>query len=144
MNNPKTQPWVEQLKKEAEQQSPPFSADLHGRVMRRVRETQLTAAPSSPLMDRWKLAVVGLAAAAAVVIVIAWLRPTANLHPQPIVRNDLGGVDRLILSAGHPIRWSLDQPTTSGSLAYLDQDAKTFGRYVMRQLDGLSEPKKVN
>ncbi len=129
------------LKREAARMAEPFSESLHGRVMRRVSESRAQAAPP-PTAARWPFAAIGLAAAAvAVALVVFHTQPPVPAVPahKEIARADFGAVTDLIRKTTGPIQLTMNVSIEDQSFGHLDRDVKSFGQFVMNQLDNLPE-----
>lgn len=128
---------ISQLQSQAETDVPVFSDTLHRQVMTAVRNAK--AGESAALLPRGFGVWWGAMAAAAVAmgIGIALLNPTAPAPTQIISRGKPAPIPSIpiitLVEATEPAHRSLND----ARFAYLDRDAKNFGKFVKNQIDVL-------
>lgn len=128
------------FRREADTLREPFSPSLHARVMRRVKDEPI--APIEPVLApaSWRRPVLaGFAVAVVLTTATAvWWKSTLPVTTPGGSPAQFVNVTGWIGEAITPLREKLDEPLPA--MAYLDQDAASFGQFVVRQLDPWPAP----
>ena len=122
------------LKRQADLHVPPFSPQLHARIMARIDQAQPAPAlhPRRVLLLRPALM---LAAAAVLIALTLWLLNLPHRAPNPVVLNpapkSITPPIDLVAATAVTAQEGLDQ----SRYGYLDRDAQSLAYYVIDQFD---------
>lgn len=130
-------PLAISLRREAEEDSPQFSQQLHERIMRGVSSATTPAAARREALWRWPIAAALAAAVALMFFLHDWHGQSLPLPVHPKVVADpfppLPEIGPAVATISDPAVQRID----SAKYAYLDQDAQRFTHFMIDQIDVL-------